>query len=285
MNNWKDYLTKYRLWRRRWIYPLISLSVAIGLCLSTPLPGKAIDLLPLIFQGVQVIQLSNISDRQEIELGQQMNDELRSQDVIISSNTAITRYVDQIGQKLVANRDRRNIPYTFQVVEDDSVNAFATMGGFVYVNTGLIKTAENESELASVIGHEIGHIEGKHALKQIRQSAIASGVATLAGVDRNKIVGLGVELALKRPRSRQDEYDADKRGLNLLTRAGYAQSGMVSFMQKLISNRSVPTILSTHPNSADRVKALQKLIAAKPSKSNLGLDTNTYKNTIRTYLR
>lgn len=285
MNNWKDYLTKYRLWRRRWIYPLISLSVAIALCLSTPLPSKALDLLPLIFQGVQVIQLSNISDRQEIELGQQMNDELRSQDVTISNNTAITRYVDQIGQKLVANSDRRNIPYTFQVVEDDSVNAFATMGGFIYVNTGLLTTAENEAELASVIAHEMGHIEGKHALKQIRQSAIASGVATLAGVDRNKIVGLGVELALKRPRSRQDEYDADKRGLKILTRSGYAQSGMVSFMQKLMGKGSVPTILSTHPNTGDRVKALQKLIAAQPSKSNLGLDTNTYKNTIRTYLR
>jgi predicted Zn-dependent protease len=284
MINWKYFWAKNRLSRRPWFYPLISLSVAIALCLTTPLPSKAIDLLPLIFQGVQVIQLSNISDRQEVELGQQMNDELRS-DVVISRNTALTRYVDQIGQRLVANASRRNLPYTFQVVEDESVNAFATVGGYVYINTGLLQAAENEAELASVIGHEIGHIEGKHALKQIRQSAIASGIATIAGVDRNKIVGLGVELALKRPRSRQDEYDADKRGLNLLTRAGYAQSGMVSFMQKLMSKGSVPTILSTHPNSGDRVKALQKLIAAQPSNSNVGLDNNLYKNNLRTYFR
>ncbi|HLP92356.1 MAG TPA: M48 family metallopeptidase [Nostocaceae cyanobacterium] len=284
MIDWKDFLPKYRLLRRRWFYPLISLSVAISLCLTTPLPGKALDLLPLIFQGVQVIQLSNVSNRQEVDLGKQMNQELQKE-VVISKNRALTSYVDQIGQKLAASSSRNSIPYTFQVVEDDSVNAFATMGGFIYVNTGLLKTAANEAELASVIAHELGHIEGKHALKQIRQSAIASGVATLAGVDRNQIVGLGVELALRRPRSRQDEYDADKRGLKALSNAGYAQSAMISFMEKLMGQGSVPTILSTHPNTGDRIKALQKQILAQPSNSNFGLDSNTYKNQVRTFLR
>ncbi|MGM3305834.1 M48 family metallopeptidase [Anabaena sp. WFMT] len=284
MINWNGFLVKYRLGRRPWFYPLISLSVALSLCLSTPLPSKAFDFLPLLLQGVQVFQLSNMSARQEVELGKQMNDQLR-QEVRISRNQQLNSYVEQIGRRLAANSDRPNIPYTFQVVEDKAVNAFATVGGFVYVNTGLLETADNEAELASVIGHEMGHIEGQHLVKQMRQRAIASGVATATGLSRSQAVGIGVDLALNRPRSRQDEYDADKRGLASLTRAGYSQLAMVSFMKKLQGRSSVPTFLSTHPGASDRVKALQNQINTRPSGGNYGLDSTAYKANIRAFLR
>ncbi|MBD2692780.1 M48 family metallopeptidase [Anabaena catenula] len=283
MINWNGFLRNYRLWQRRWLYPLISLSVALSLCLSTPLPSKAFDLLPLLLQGVQVFQLSNMSARQEVELGKQMNDQLR-QEVRISRNQQLNSYVEQIGRRLAANSARPNIPYTFQVVEDKAVNAFATVGGFLYVNTGLLEAADNEAELASVIGHEMGHIEGQHLVKQMRQRAIASGVATATGLSRSQAVGIGVDLALNRPRSRQDEYDADSRGLAVLTRAGYSQLAMVSFMQKLQGRSSVPTFLSTHPGASDRVKALQRQINSQPSKGNYGLDSTTYKANIRAFL-
>lgn len=284
MINWNRFSASYGLWRRYCIYPLISLSVALSVCLSTLQPTRAIDLLPLLFQGAQILQLSNISDRQEVELGKQMNNELR-QEVRISRNQQLTSYVEQIGRRLAANSDRPNIPYTFQVVEDEAVNAFATAGGFLYINTGLIKAADNEAELASVIGHEIGHIGGKHLVKQMRQRAIATGVATAAGLDRNRAVGIGVDLALNRPRSRQDEYDADTRGLRTLTRAGYSPSAMVSFMKKLQGRSSVPTFLSTHPGASDRVKALQRQIDLQPNKSNFGLDNAAYKANIRAFLQ
>ncbi|MEA5579525.1 M48 family metallopeptidase [Anabaena sp. UHCC 0451] len=283
MINWNGFLASYRLWRRRWFYPFISVSVALSLCLSTPLPSKAIDLLPLLFQGVQIFQLSNLSTRQEIDLGKQMNDELR-QEVRISRNQQLNSYVEQIGRRLAANSDR-NIPYTFQVVEDEAVNAFATTGGFVYINEGLIKTAENEAELASVIGHEMGHIEGKHLIKQMQQRAIASGVASATGLNRSQAVGIGVDLALNRPRSRQDEYDADKRGLRALTRAGYAPSAMVSFMKKLQGRSSIPTFLSTHPGASDRVKSLQRQIDNQTGNSSYGLDNAAYQAKIRALLR
>jgi beta-barrel assembly-enhancing protease len=272
------------------LYPLISLSVALSLCLSTPLPSKAINIWEIIRKGAeiapqvtQLIQLSNLSMRDEIELGKQMNDELR-QEVRISRNRQLNSYVDQIGRRLAANSDRSDIPYTFQVVEDDAVNAFATTGGFVYINTGLLKAADNEAEVASVIGHEMGHIAGKHLLKQMQQKAIASGVATVAGLDRSRAVGIGVDLALNLPRSRQDEYDADTRGLRTLTRAGYSQSAMVSFMKKLQGRSSVPTFLSTHPGASDRVQSLQRQINNQPSKSNYGLDNAAYKANLRAFL-
>jgi predicted Zn-dependent protease len=283
MINWNKFLASYRVWRRRWLYPLISVIVAISLCLSTPLPSKAIDLLPLLFQGVQIFQLSNLSTRQEVELGRQMNNKLR-QEVRISRNRQLTSYIEEVGRRLAANSDRPNIPYTFQVVEDDAVNAFATLGGFVYVNTGLIQAAENEAELASVIGHEMGHIEGKHLVKQMRQRAIASGIAKATGLNRSQAVAIGVDLALNRPRSRQDEYDADTRGLKILTQAGYAPSAMVSFMKKLQGRSVIPTFLSTHPGASDRVKSLQRQIDDLPSNSNYGLDNADYKANIRALL-
>jgi beta-barrel assembly-enhancing protease len=284
MNNRKGLVANYHLWRRRWFYPLISVVVAVSLCLSTPLPGRAIDLLPLLFRGAQILQLSNISDRQEVELGAQMNQELRSE-IKLNRNPEINRYVEQIGRRIVANSDRPNLPATFQVVEDNAINAFATTGGFIYVNTGLLKAADNEAELASVMAHEWGHISGKHLVKQMQQKALASGLATAAGLDRNNAVGIGVELALNRPRSRQDEFDADRRGLRALTRAGYAPSGMVSFMRKLLKNSgSVPTVLSTHPATSDRINALQNTINRQPSNGRDGLDAAAYRANIRSVL-
>ena len=283
MINWQGFRINYRLWQRRCLYPLISVIVVLSVCLSTALPSKAIDLLPLLFQGVQIFNLSNISDRQEVNLGQQMNQQLQ-QEVKISDNSELNDYINEVGRRLAANSDRPNIPYTFQVVEDSAVNAFATTGGFIYVNTGLLKAADNEAELASVLAHEMGHIEGKHLIKQIRQQAITSGVATLAGLDKNKAVGIGVQLALNLPRSRKDEFDADKRGLANITRTGYAQSAMVSFMKKLQGSSSVPAFLSTHPGASDRVISLQRQINNQPSNQNNGLDNLAYQSKIRAFL-
>ncbi|MBD2198834.1 MULTISPECIES: M48 family metallopeptidase [Calothrix] len=283
MNAGNAFLTNYRFWRRRWFYPLVSLVVTLSVCVTAPLPGRAFDLLPLLFQGVQILQLSNISDRQEVDLGKDINQQVSSE-MRLYRNAEVNRYVEQIGRRLAANSDRPNLPYTFQVVEDPAINAFATAGGYVYVHTGLLKAADNEAELASVIAHEIGHIGGKHLVKQMRQRAIASGVATAAGLDRNTAVGIGVELALNRPRSRQDEFDADQRGLRTLTRSGYAQSGMVSFMQKLLGRGSTPTFLSTHPATSDRINSLKRAISQQPSNGRYGLDNAAYKANIRALL-
>ncbi|MDB9324850.1 M48 family metalloprotease [Nodularia spumigena CS-590/02] len=283
--NWNSFFGHHHSQRRRWFYPLISVVVALTLWLSTPMPGNAFDIRSLLFQGIQVIQMSNMSDRQEVDLGKQMNQQLQSGDIRFSRNSQINRYVEQIGQRLVANSSRPNLPFTFQVVEDDAINAFATLGGFVYIHTGLIKAAENEAELASVIGHEIGHITGRHLVQQMRQRAIANGVASAAGLERNAAVGIGLELALNRPRSRQDEFDADHRGLLAMTEAGYAPSGMVSFMQKLMQKRgSIPAFLSTHPGTSDRINALQNSINAQPSKQRDGLDNAAYRANIRSIL-
>lgn len=266
---------------RRWFYPFLSSVVALFICVGLPQSGQAISLFDLILRGVQVIQLSSISDKQEVQIGRAINNQLVSREIRLYRNPQIVRYVEEIGQRLVAKSDRPDIPYTFQVVNDKGLNAFATMGGFVYVNTGLLTAADNEAQLASVMSHEIGHIAGRHAIEQMRKSALARGVAAAAGLDRNLAVQIGVDLALRRPNSRQDEFEADQKGLQTMIRAGYAPSGMVAFMEKLLRANSVPTFLSTHPATSDRIKALERAIDPEDANVGDGLDEQAYKAKIR----
>jgi predicted Zn-dependent protease len=268
--------------KRRYLYPILTLITVFGLVVGQPLVSQALPWRDLIFRGIQVLQLANLSPQQEVEIGRQINDQLISQKIRILQNPEVNQYVNQIGQRLVAQSGRANIPYTFQVVNDRGVNAFATMGGFVYVNRGLLLLADNEAELASVMAHEIGHIVGRHAIEQMRKTAIASGLVGAAGLDRNTAANIGVELAFRRPNSRKDELEADSLGLEMLRRSGYAPSAMVSFMSKLLQDRSVPTVLSTHPATADRIARLEQVIRGGDFGD--GLDRTAYRARLRSLL-
>jgi predicted Zn-dependent protease len=260
---------------KRWHYAVLSVFVAVGLILGSPQTAQSLSFFDLFRQGVQVFQLSNLSDDQEVKLGKQINEQLVNNEITLSRNQQLNRYVDGIGQRLVPHSDRADIPYTFQVVRDDSINAFATMGGFVYIHTGLIAAADNESELASVVAHEIGHISARHAVQQMKQRAIAQGLLSAAGLDESAAVQIGVELAVSRPNSREDELEADKKGLDTLTRAGYAPLGMISFMEKLQrQGGSPPSFLSTHPAVSDRIDILKAQID-NPRQGD-GLNSNLY---------
>ena len=213
----------------------------------------------IILPTIQVLQITNMSDSQEIRLGRQVNQQLLSRQFRLHRDPDLAAYINNIGQRLVPHSGRPNIPYVFQVVEDDSVNAFATMGGYVYVTTGLLAAADNEAEVAGVVGHEVGHIVEKHALDQMRDAAIAQGVAGAFGLSRSQMVGLAVDVALHLPNSRKDELVADAHGFDTMGEAGYDQTAMATFMQKLDSGRRSPALFSTHPNPGDRVERLQAM--------------------------
>ncbi|MBW4579244.1 MAG: M48 family metalloprotease [Tildeniella nuda ZEHNDER 1965/U140] len=269
--------------RRSWVYPLLSVAVALGIWFGQPLLVRAFslgDIIRVIPSGIQVIQLANLSDQQEVAIGKQMNEQTITRQFRLYRGAELNQYVNQIGQRLAAQSGRTQIPYTYQIVDDKSVNAFATMGGFVYVTTGLMKTADNEAQLASVIGHETGHIVRRHLVNQLKEEATLQGVATLAKVNNNTIVNLGTTLALSRPHSRNAEFEADQAGMNMLGRAGYAQSAAPAFMSKLLKQSATPTFLSTHPATADRVARLKQ--AVNPTMANgAGLDSAAYKARLR----
>ncbi len=231
-------------------------------------------------QPTEAVQPSRLSPEQEMIVGQRMNrDLLGSGEFRLYRNPDIQNYVVGIGERLLPYSDRANeLTYTFQVIADDQINAFATMGGYVYITTGLMEFADNEAELASVVGHEIGHIDGKHLIEQIRADAIRQGLMTAAGLDESAIAQIGVELLRERPNSREDEYDADQRGLSMIGDAGYAQSAMPDFMQKLgDQGGSPPEFLSTHPDPENRVEALESSIDPNQRDGD-GLDSTAYYN-------
>ncbi len=268
---------------KRWFYPLIATVMAIVVMLGTPLAGQAASLLEVLLRGAQIIQISNISEQQEMQLGAATNQQILQQ-MRVHPSREVNNYLNSIGQRMGRASARPNMKYTFQVIQDDNINAFATMGGYVYINSGLLKMADNEAQLAGVLGHEIGHITGRHGIEQLKQRMIASGVSSLAGVDQNTLAQVGVELALRRPRSRADEYDADQRGLNNLIKANYAPSAMPAFMSKLSSANNPPTFLSTHPSPPDRVANLKRLIPTRSRNQTYGLESAPYRQRIQSYL-
>ena len=272
----------YRHFKRLW-YGIITFVAVISISLFHVQPSYGLSWVELMIRGIQVVQISNMSGTQEVELGKAINQELISSgQAKIYSDRSIQNYIDRIGQRLAKNSQRSDIPYTFQVVDDDGINAFATMGGYVYVNKGLIAAANNEAELASVIGHEIGHIAGRHGIEQMRDRALSQGLLSATGLDRNNAVQIGVELAIARPNSRADELEADRFGLENMTKANYAPAGILGFMQKLLQRGgSTPSFLSTHPATDERIKILQQQIDPQTVNVGTGLDERAYQNRIR----
>src|SRR5262245_39371657 len=131
-------------------------------------------------------ELSNrgyLSEEDELKLGEEVHNEILKQ-FRLNRDPNLNNYINSVGQSLARRSGRPNIPWRFYVVDDKSVNAFATLGGRVYIHTGLIATTNSESQLASVMGHEIGHIVGRHGLenvKKARKYGAYAGIATIAG--------------------------------------------------------------------------------------------------------
>lgn len=243
------------------VMSMTTASLLLGL---TSLPAQAIPWRDLFIRGTQVIQLQNISPRQEVALGAQMHQNLLSRGVKLNRDPFLNDYLNRVGSRITRYTQRPNIPYQYYVVQDNAVNAFATSGGYLYVTTGLMKAADNEAQLASVVAHEAAHIDQRHLVNQLRQSTLTRGIASSVFGSRSALAGIGVDLLVNRPKGRNDEYDADEKGLRILRDAGYATSEMTAFMSKLISSRSSPTFLSTHPAVPDRLKSLDKMIAEGP---------------------
>ncbi len=273
-------LQKLKKFRKTYLrrYQIFALIMALSILLVNVTASFAFSWEELLLKGLQVIELSTISPQKEIQLGQQIQQQLiNNGDVILIKNRRLNSYLTSIGLRLAQFGDLQQIPYSFYLVDNEEINAFATMGGFVYINTGLMKLASNEAELASVIAHEMGHIKARHAIKQMKKQAITQGILSSTGLNEKQAVQLGVTLALELPNSRQDEYEADQLGLKMLTAAGYAPKAMVDFMKKLqATNQNNLSIFSTHPNTEQRIKALALQISKIGTYQTDGLDQVSY---------
>ncbi|MBL8227971.1 MAG: M48 family metalloprotease [Bryobacterales bacterium] len=213
-------------------------------------------------------RLNFFSKEQDVQLGREAAAEIEKQ-VAIVSNPEVHNYVNRIASKLVAQPEADKYPYTFKVVYDKSINAFALPGGAAFVHTGLITAAENEAQIAGVVAHEISHIALRHGTSQVTKANATQllaglGGAMLGGGMLGQLAQIGAGLganSLLMKFSRGAETDADLLGARMMARAGYDPVEMATFFQKLEeeekrTGRSTPQFLSDHPSPGNRVKAV-----------------------------
>lgn len=207
-----------------------------------------------------------ISEEREIAMGEKAAPEFEREFGGLYPDPAIQNYVAEIGNELASNTDRPHLPWQFRVLNSDEVNAFALPGGFVYITKGLLFKLENEAQLASVLGHEVGHVAHRHSVQQIQRTQFVQGGALLAGIFGGGLAGqatnIAASLALMRY-SRGQEREADVSGLQYMAKEGYQPEAIVETMeilQKEAGNRGGLDFFSTHPSAGNRKEFLSEQI-------------------------
>jgi predicted Zn-dependent protease len=208
----------------------------------------------------------------EIALGKSLAQEVERSSKLID-DPVVTEYVNRVGQNLVRNSDAR-VPFTIKVIDSDEVNAFALPGGFFYVNSGLILRAQEESELAGVMAHEISHVTARHGTKNATKGEAMQlamiplmllGPGGWAGYGIYEAASLAIPVTYLKF-SRDAEREADFLGLQYMYKAGYDPNSYVTFFERIQADEkrrpgTIPKVFSTHPPTPERIEATQKEIA------------------------
>ena len=203
-----------------------------------------------------------MSTQAEIALGQSEDQQIVSSSVV-ETDPLLNAYVSGVAGNLWNQVARKDVPYSVKILKDPQVNSFATMGGFVYINEGLIDFVQSDDELASVVGHETGHIERRHVITTNSKAQILNILFGIASIFSPIIYEFGglAEAGLMAKVSREDEIQADRYGLQLMSRAGYDPESMVTMMAHLAvlqdeHSDAVTKYLQDHPNPSARVAHL-----------------------------
>jgi predicted Zn-dependent protease len=213
-----------------------------------------------------------VSVPQEIEIGRQENAQVRKQMTELR-DPRITAYIGQIGRRLAKAAPGAKYPYTFQVANYREINAFSLPGGPVWINRGVLHAAANESQVAGVLAHEIAHIARRHAADQMEKTLLARWSLGVLGAMLGNVGGAGTAQAAGAMAangvflkfSRDDEREADRVGLQMMTRAGWDGRGMIELFEVLRKEETrdpgaVEVFFSTHPSPQDRIADLRAAI-------------------------
>ena len=228
------------------------------------------------------------SIEKEIALGKQLAAEVERNAKIVD-DPVIAEYINRVGQNLVRNSDAR-VPFTIKVIDSDEINAFALPGGYFYVNSGLVKLAGGEAELAGVMAHEIAHVAARHGTKQATKGQITN-LATIpliflggwTGYGIRQAAGLAIPLTFLKF-SRNFEREADFLGVQYLYKTGYDPASMIQFFERLKAQKKKKTsksriakVFKTHPLTEDRIKRIQKVIdELLPDRTEYAVNTSEF---------
>jgi predicted Zn-dependent protease len=236
------------------------------------------------------------SIEKEIALGKGLAQEVERSSKLID-DPVVTEYVNRVGQNLVRNSDAK-VPFTIKVIDSDEVNAFALPGGFFYVNSGLILRAQEESELAGVMAHEISHVTARHGTCQATKGELMQLASipamifipyTWAGYAMYQGLNLAIPLTFLKF-SRDAEREADFLGIQYMYKAGYDPNSYVTFFERIQADEkrrpgTIPKAFSTHPPTPERIGNTQKEIARiLPARQEYIVTTSEF-DTVRARLR
>lgn len=237
-------------------------------------------------------QLSLIGEQQEIAMGREYDKGVTAE-FGLYPDQELQEYVQEIGHRMAAASERPNLPWEFKVVDDDAVNAFAVPGGYIYMTRGILAYFNSEAQLATVMGHEIGHVTARHSVEQMSRAQLAQlgvGIATVASEEFRQYsglaeLGLGV-LFLKF--SRDDESQSDDLGLRYLLRTGYDPNEAPRVFEMLERHGDaqgqarLPEWQATHPSPDRRAARLTDMIRTLPPEQQTGtIDRQAYLNQLR----
>lgn len=223
-------------------------------------------------------QFGGLSPEQEARIGAEEHPKILQAYGGAYESDTVGGYIAVIAGRLIRNSDTPNAPFRVTVLNSPVVNAFALPGGYVYITRGLMALANNEEEVAGVLGHEIGHVTARHAAQRVSRAQTTGILGTLgtigalilggetAGRIAQDLFGIGGQLYLL-SYSRGQEYEADQIGVRYLARTGYDPMGMASFLQQMDRHNALQArlrgqeynsaggdYLSTHPNTRERVQ-------------------------------
>jgi predicted Zn-dependent protease len=211
----------------------------------------------------------------EKKLGKEFYEKLQKGDFLLQNEQA-NNYITLLGKRVLAFSEKAPFDFQFSIIRSSAINAFATPGGYVYVNQGLINLVENEAELAGVLAHEIGHVNGHHIAETIDRSTKLS-ISTLAAIIAGAFLGGGGDLtaavasfsvatatSLSLKYSREQEEAADRAGLSYLVAAGYDGRAMLDFLKIMrryeYYSNTIPSYFLTHPGTDERIHYIDALL-------------------------
>ena len=208
---------------------------------------------------------AGVSLNEELDVGGSLALEIASKKGGILKNQALTERVATIGKALTLYCTRPELHFTFAVLDNPEINAFACPGGYVFVTKGLVDSCKNDQQLASTLAHEIAHVTRRHALKlisgkELTQGLLGAGSMAAGGSDYGVIDGAVTTIAeniIDKGLPKGDEYDADKYGTRLSYDAGFPPRTLRDYLESL-RQKSDDTTFSTHPKLQDRVERLDE---------------------------
>jgi beta-barrel assembly-enhancing protease len=249
--------------------------VVSTLLLAAPASAQLRDILRGAGQVGDVIGGFRIGPKEEAEIGAQISEHLRKRFGVMQDE-ALHRYVTLVGRSVAAGIQRTDITWTFIVLDTDGVNAFAAPGGFVHITRGALALIDSEAELAGVLAHEIGHIEQKHALAELRRSrAVDVGRRTSRTEAISRFSEAGLRIVSGNLWDQKQELESDRFALELTNAAGYSPAGLGEFLNRLLErNEGIrdeqPTgrtllrngLFSSHPEMQERVAGIEQAVAS-----------------------